>query len=75
MPSSLQPDPSSTGMVAKATFPPASFCSCRRKSITSQPDEITMERCTACSSRSSVAGLDNVLPEMTRWASEAITAC
>lgn len=34
-----------------------------------------MERCTACSSRSSVAGLDNVLPEMTRWASEAITAC
>ena len=56
MPSSLQPAPSSTGMVAKATFPPASFCSCCRKSITSQPEEITIERCTACSNRLSVDG-------------------
>lgn len=60
MPSSLQPAPSSTGMVANATLPPASFCICCTKSITSQPAEITTERCTAASSRLTVAGLDSV---------------
>ena len=62
-------------MVAKATLPPASFCICWTKSMTSQPEEITTERWMAASSRLSVAGLDSVLPEMIRWASEAITTC
>ena len=48
MPSSLQPSSSRTGMVAKATLPAASFCSCSTKSMTSQPSESTTERWTAC---------------------------
>ena len=75
MPSSLQPASSSTGIVANATLPPASFCICCTKSMTSQPAEITTERWMAASSRLSVVGLDSVLPEITRWASEAITTC
>ena len=39
----------------------------------SQPSDSTTERCTASCSRFSVAGLDSVLPEMTWWASDAIT--
>ena len=62
-------------MVANATLPPASFYSCPTKSMMSQPEDSTTERCTADSSRFSVAGLDIVFPEMTRCASEAITAC
>ncbi len=41
----------------------------------SHPEDSTTERCTACSNRFSVAGLDSVCPEMTRWANAAITAC
>jgi len=62
-------------MVANATFPAASFCSWVRKSITSQPEEITTERWMASCSRFSVLGLLKVLPEITWWASEAMTTC
>ena len=62
-------------MVAKATLPPASFCTCLRKSMTSQPEEITTERWMASCRFFNVAGLLNVRSEITWWASEAITTC
>ncbi|PQM44263.1 hypothetical protein C1Y40_05577 [Mycobacterium talmoniae] len=62
-------------MVANATCPAASCCSFEMKSITSHPEDNTTDRCTACCSRCMVTGLDSVLPEMTLWASEAITVC
>ena len=52
-------------MVANATLPAASFCSWVRKSITSQPEEITTERWMASRSRLRVLGLLNVLPDIT----------
>ena len=62
-------------MVANATLPAASFCSCSANSMMSQPSDSTTERWTASCSRFSVAGLDSVLLEITSWASAAITAC
>ena len=75
IPSSLQPSSCRIGMVANATEPAASFCSCWMKSMMSQPSESTTERWTASCSRFRVDGLDSVLPEMTSWASDAITDC
>ncbi|SKV34927.1 Uncharacterised protein [Mycobacteroides abscessus subsp. abscessus] len=75
VPSSVQPSSRRIGIVANATLPPDSFCSCWMKSMTSHPWLSTTVRVIASRSLPSVVVLVRVPLESAECANDDITTC